>query len=103
MTREEGSGTKEDPYRRVVVAKAPVDRLATLALALFRPHRPDDFSSWTAKLQASRVQSVRELAEYGVCCGAGERKIWNLEILLPWDRRDSQIRVSSRTLILGNL
>jgi hypothetical protein len=50
-TREEGAGTKEDPKRVVLVEKAPVDRLARLALALFPPHRSNDFRSWTAKLQ----------------------------------------------------
>jgi hypothetical protein len=49
--KQEGSGTKEDPYRWVVVEKAPRDCLARLAWKLFLPLRFDDFNSWPAKLQ----------------------------------------------------
>ena len=49
--KQEGSGTKEDPYRWVVVEKAPRDCLARLAWKLFPPPRFDDYRSWRAKLQ----------------------------------------------------
>jgi hypothetical protein len=49
--KQEGSGTKEDPYRWVVVEKAPGDCLARLAWKLFSPPRFDDYRSWRAKLQ----------------------------------------------------
>ena len=49
--KQEGAGTKEDPYRWVIVEKAPRDYLARLAWKLFPPSRSDDFGSWTAKLQ----------------------------------------------------
>ena len=49
--KQEGSGTKEDPYRWVVVEKAPRDCLARLAWKLFPPPRFDDYRSWPAKLQ----------------------------------------------------
>jgi hypothetical protein len=50
-TREEGSGTHDDPKRTVLVEKAPDDLLARLAMAIFPPHRSNDFSSRIAKLQ----------------------------------------------------
>lgn len=46
-----GSGTKEDPYRWVVIQKAPRDCLARLAWKVFPPLRFDDYRSWPAKLQ----------------------------------------------------
>lgn len=49
--KQEGSGTKEDPYRWVVVEKAPRDCLARLAWRVFPPLRFDDYRSWPAKLQ----------------------------------------------------
>ncbi len=48
--KQEGSGTKEDPYRWVV-EKAPRDCLARLAWKLIPPPRSDDYRSWRAKLQ----------------------------------------------------
>lgn len=49
--KQEGSGTKEDPYRWVAVEKAPRDCLASLAWKVFPPLRFDDYRSWPAKLQ----------------------------------------------------
>jgi phage FluMu protein Com len=49
--KQEGSGTKENPYRWVVVEKASRDWLARLAWKLFPPPRFDDYRSWPAKLQ----------------------------------------------------
>jgi hypothetical protein len=49
--RQEGSGTKEDPYRWVVTEKARRDILASLASRVFPPRRSDDFHTWPAKLQ----------------------------------------------------
>jgi hypothetical protein len=49
--KQEGSGTKEDPYRWVVVEKAPRDSLARLACRLFPAGRLDNYRSWPAKLQ----------------------------------------------------
>lgn len=49
--RQEGSGTKEDPIRWVVMEEAPRDLLARVAWKLLPPLRFDDYRSWTAKLQ----------------------------------------------------
>jgi len=49
--RQEGSGTNEDPYRWVIVEKAPCDCLARLARQLFPQGRFDDYRSWSGKLQ----------------------------------------------------
>jgi hypothetical protein len=48
---QEGSGTKEDPYRSVVVEKARPDWLARVACRLLFPGRFDDYRSWAGKLQ----------------------------------------------------
>jgi hypothetical protein len=49
--KQEGSGTKDDPYRGVVIEKARPDWLARLAWRLFPQGRFDDYRSWPAKLQ----------------------------------------------------
>jgi hypothetical protein len=48
---QEGSGTKEDPFRWVVTGEAPRDWLAKLAWTILPPLRFDDYRSWSAKLQ----------------------------------------------------
>ena len=50
-TRQEGSGTEGDPYRWIVVGKAPRNPLSRLASKLLRRHDPSDYSNWTARLQ----------------------------------------------------
>jgi hypothetical protein len=50
-TKQEGSGTEEDPVRVVVVEKAPLYFLARLSCKLFPPQRLNDFSSRIAKFQ----------------------------------------------------
>lgn len=49
--RQEGSGIEGDPYRWVVIEKAPLDALARLASKLLRPPDPNVYGSWTASLQ----------------------------------------------------
>jgi hypothetical protein len=49
--KQEGTGTKEDPYRWVIVERAPRDWLAGLASKVFPTRYFDDYHSWLAKLQ----------------------------------------------------
>lgn len=49
--KQEGSGTKEDPFRWVVTDEAPRDCLARLAWRILPPLPFDDYRSWSAKLQ----------------------------------------------------
>ena len=49
--RQEGSGTKDDPYRWMVEEKIRGDRLARLARTIFASGRFDDYRSWPGKLQ----------------------------------------------------
>jgi hypothetical protein len=81
--KQEGSGTKEDPYRWVVTEEAPRDGLALMAWRLLPPLRFDDYHSWTARLQRLGSKAFLHLPDTGFAVQQVKEKFGTLRFYCP--------------------
>jgi hypothetical protein len=94
---QEGTGTKEDPYRWVVVERAPRDWLAGLASKVFPPRRFDDYHSWSAKLQYLGLKAFLRWPYTGFAVQQVKEKLGTLRFYCPGnDAIDRYVRLAER-------
>jgi hypothetical protein len=95
--KQVGSGTREDPYRWIVVEKAPRDRLARLASRVFPQGRFDDYRSWGVKLQRHGWKAFLHWPDTGFAVLQVKEKFGTLRFYCPsTDASDKYVRLAER-------
>jgi hypothetical protein len=95
--KQEGSGTKEDPFRWVVTEEAPRDWLARLARRVLPPLRFDDYRSWPARLQRLGFKAFVHWPYTGFAVVQVKEKFGTLRFYHPGnDAIDRYVRLAER-------
>jgi hypothetical protein len=95
--QQEGSGTTEDTYRRVVTEQAPRDWLARLASGVFPPPHFDGYRSWPAKLQRLGFKALVHWPYTGFAVMQVKEKFGSLRFYHPGsDAIDRYVRLAEK-------